>query len=202
MRANYAGSVTLIDDEIGRIIELLRDRGDLERTAIIFSSDHGELNGDHRLIYKANFLDPALKVPLIVALPGVGGAGRCGQRSNAIVELMDVGATILDFAGVEIGRGMQARSLGGVIEGRLDEHRSIAVSEFRDHICVVNENYKAEFEEAGTPTLLFDRREDPQEQRNLVRDGRYVETLLELWRSFCALRAASPPVTGVLCEEQ
>jgi len=198
MRANYAGNVTLIDDEIGRIIQLLSDRGDLERTAIIFTSDHGEMNGDHRLIYKSNFLDPAIKVPLIIVPPGGGRAGRCGQRSSAIVELMDVGATILDFAGAELGRGMQSRSLGGVLEGCGSEHRSIAVSEFCNYVCVVNESYKAEFDEGGAPTLLFDRREDPQEQRNLVHDGCYRETLLELLQSYHLLRGASPPVTGAV----
>jgi choline-sulfatase len=198
MRANYAGNVTLIDDEIGRIIQLLSDRGDLERTAIVFTSDHGEMNGDHRLIYKSNFLDPAIKVPLIIVPPGGGHAGRRGQISSAIVELMDVGATILDFAAAELGRGMQSRSLGGVIEGRLSEHRSIAVSEYCNHVCVVSDGYKAEFEQGGTPTLLFDRREDPQEQRNLVHDGRYRETLLELLQSYYLLREASPPVTGAV----
>jgi arylsulfatase len=201
MRANYAGSVTLIDDEIGRVIELLRERGDLERTAIVFTSDHGEMNGDHRLIYKSNFLDPAIKVPLIVVPPGGGNAGRCGWRSTAIVELMDVGATMLDFAAAEVGRDMQSRSLGGVIEGRLSEHRSVAVSEYLGHACVVSERYKAEFDERGAPTLLFDRQEDRQEQRNLVRDDRYSETLLELLGRYHALRETSPPVTGVVCAE-
>jgi arylsulfatase A-like enzyme len=201
MRANYAGSVTLIDDEIGRLIQLLRDRGDLERTAIIFTSDHGEMNGDHRLIYKSNFLDPAIKIPLIIVPPG-GIAGRTGRRSNAIVELMDVGATILDFAGTEVARGMRSRSLGHVIESHSGEHRSIALSEFRNHVCVVNESYKAEFGEDGGPTLLFDRRADPQEQLNLAGDGRYGKALLELQRSYHLLRAASPPVSGVIRMER
>jgi arylsulfatase len=201
MRANYAGSVTLIDDEIGRIIQLLRDRGDLERTAIVFTSDHGEMNGDHRLIYKSNFLDPAIKVPLIVVPPGGGSAGRCGRSSTAIVELMDVGATMLDFAGAEVHRDMQSRSLGGVIEGRLSRHRRVAISEYLGHVCVVSESHKAEFDERGAPTLLFDRQEDPQEQRNLVGDDRYRETLLELLGRYHSLRETSPPVTGVVRAE-
>jgi arylsulfatase A-like enzyme len=114
---------------------------------------------------------------------------------------MDVGATMLDFAGAEVGRDMRSRSLGGLIEGRLSEHRSVAISEYLQHVCVVSESYKAEFDERGAPTLLFDRREDPQEQRNLVHDDRHSETLLDLLGKYHSLRETSPPVTGVVCAE-
>ena len=97
MRANYAGNVTLIDNEIGEIVETVRRRGELERTLIVFTSDHGEMNGDHGLIYKA-FFDPAIKLPLIVVPPAVGDGSAVGRVSPALVELMDVGATLVDYA--------------------------------------------------------------------------------------------------------
>lgn len=64
MRADYAGNVTLIDDQIGRLLKVIEDRGELDNTVIVFTSDHGEMNGDHGIIYKSNFYNAAVRVPL------------------------------------------------------------------------------------------------------------------------------------------
>ena len=69
MRANYAGNVTLIDYQIGEVLEAVEKRGELDRTIIAFTSDHGEMNGDWGLIYKMNFLSGSVSVPLIVRTP-------------------------------------------------------------------------------------------------------------------------------------
>src|SRR5205085_4306390 len=53
LRANYAGKVTLIDDQVGEILKEIESRGELERTVILFTSDHGEMNGDYGLIHKS-----------------------------------------------------------------------------------------------------------------------------------------------------
>jgi choline-sulfatase len=98
MRANYAGNVTLIDDEIGRILNALGDIGQISNTLIIFTSDHGEMNGDYGRIYKGSFLDPAIKVPLVVVSPG---GGKLGRVNAGLVELMDVGNTLLDYGEAE-----------------------------------------------------------------------------------------------------
>jgi len=74
MRANYAGNVTLIDRQIGEILEVVEARGEMDNTVIAFTSDHGEMNGDHGLIYKMNFYDGALRVPLVVRVPGARAA--------------------------------------------------------------------------------------------------------------------------------
>ena len=66
MRANYAGNITLIDDAIGRIFSTVEERGEWEDTIVVFASDHGEMNGDYGLIYKSNFLNGAVRVPLLV----------------------------------------------------------------------------------------------------------------------------------------
>ncbi|HSG39508.1 MAG TPA: sulfatase-like hydrolase/transferase, partial [Thermoanaerobaculia bacterium] len=97
LRTNYAGNVTLIDEQIGNILEVVRNRGELERTLIVFTSDHGEMNGDQGLIYKANFLDPVVQVPLIIRPPAGDASG--GRELSTVAELMDVGATIVDYAG-------------------------------------------------------------------------------------------------------
>ena len=69
LRANYAGNVTLIDDQIGEILDAIEARGELENTIIVHTSDHGEMNGDYGLIYKSNFLNGAVRIPLLVRTP-------------------------------------------------------------------------------------------------------------------------------------
>ena len=69
LRANYAGNVTLIDAQIGEILDTIEARGELENTIIVHTSDHGEMNGDYGLIYKGNFLNGAVRIPLLVRIP-------------------------------------------------------------------------------------------------------------------------------------
>jgi arylsulfatase len=171
MRANYAGNVTLIDDQVGAILAVLRSTGEYERTMIIITSDHGELNGDHGFIYKSNFLDGSVRVPLLIRPP----SGTEPRRVSTLVELMDVAATIVDAAepGARLG---YARSLRGVLEGNM-RHREVVHGQLDGHLMYVDENWKAEITPQrrlgmlATPrrvSMLIDRRADPAEQRSLV----------------------------------
>ena len=76
MRANYAGKVTLIDEQVGEVLRVVEQRGELDRTVVAFVSDHGEMNGDYNLIRKRNFLNASARVPFIVRLPPGRRAGR------------------------------------------------------------------------------------------------------------------------------
>jgi arylsulfatase len=164
MRANYAGNVTLIDDQIGDILTTLRSTGELDRTMIVVTSDHGELNGDHGFIYKSNFLDASVRVPLLIRPPG----GTDPRRSSALVELMDVAATIADAAepGAQLGH---ARSLREILGGDT-QHRDVVYAEFDRHTMYVDADWKAELTPRGTVSMLVDRRNDPHEQHSLVGD--------------------------------
>lgn len=166
LRANYAGNVTLIDEEIGRIMEVVRRRGEEENTIVVFTSDHGEMNGDHGLLYKENFLDPAVRVPLIVCPAG----GSESRRTRALVELLDVGPTILDLAGVPVAEDRPGfgRSLADLVSGGTDRHREYVVSELSGEVMVMTGNWKLVLNRDGAPYLLFDRYRDPNETRNLV----------------------------------
>jgi arylsulfatase len=188
MRTNYAGNVTLIDEQIGKILEVVRNRGELDRTLIVFTSDHGEMNGDQGLIYKANFLDPVLQVPLIVRPPRSGG----GHELNVVAEWMDVGATLADYAGSDLPEQSHARSLRPLIEGTATAHREFAVSEFLGHTAVVDSRWKIEFGPDDRPVLLFDRVNDPLEQVNLADDSRYAGTTAALKDRLAVFRNATP----------
>lgn len=96
LRRTYYAMVSQIDDGVGRLLATLRER-DLEReTMVIFVSDHGEMLGDHALLLKGPMMyDPAVRVPLIVSLPGVVPEGH---RENGFVSVHDLAATIREAA--------------------------------------------------------------------------------------------------------
>lgn len=168
LRADYAGNVTLIDDQIGDVLQAVAERGELDRTVVAFVSDHGELNGDHGLLYKQNFLGSATRIPFIVRSPAHLQRGTAGGVSDAMVELMDVGATLVDLAGGRPAQGSLARSVTGVLDDLSRPHREVALSELRREQMVATADWKLALNRAGEVYLLFDLRADPSEIHNLA----------------------------------
>jgi choline-sulfatase len=192
IRADYAGNVSLIDDQIGDVLAAVEARGELDDTVVIFAADHGEMNGDQGAYGKANPFDGSMRIPLIVAPPkstGPAGAAVC----DALVELMDIGATIVDFAGGRAPPLSNARSLRPLVERRDGAFRDFAISEFHEHYVVVTQDWKAEFNERMRPMLLIDRRNDPDEQFDLSR-ARDMRPILDRLASTLESFLASTPV--------
>ena len=194
MRANYAGNVSLIDDQIGRILRVIEARGELDRTVIVFSSDHGEMNGDHGLIYKMNFFDGAVRVPLIVRTPSTVGTSVAGTVNESPAELLDVGPTFVDAAGGASEHEQFGRSLLGALDG--SRHHENALSEFQREVMLLTDEWKMTVTRSGAPYLLFNRHDDPDEVHNLatasgleaVRDVLRAQILERLLESQVALR--------------
>ena len=166
MRANYAGNVTLIDDQIGEVLAAIEARGEMDRTVIAFTSDHGEMNGDWRLIYKMNFLDGALRVPLLVRTPETAANGG-GRVVDAPAENCDVGPTLLELAGGTVDYPQFAKSLVPAMTNG-GTHRRNAISEYRGELMLTDGRWKAAVNTEGLVYLLFDLENDPRETRNLA----------------------------------
>jgi choline-sulfatase len=98
-RAAYYGLVTYMDDKIGRLLGALRESGQLEHTVVVYTSDHGELAGDHGLWWKNSFYEQASRVPLVVSWPGAPLAVPVGARFPGAVSLLDLTRTLVDLAG-------------------------------------------------------------------------------------------------------
>jgi choline-sulfatase len=167
MRADYAGNVSLIDDQIGDVLRAVEERGELDDTLIAIVSDHGEMNGDYGLIYKQNFLDPAARVPFVIR-PPARMAGARGAVSDTMVELMDLGPTLIEAAGGRQLPSSFARSALPVVQDPSKAHRSVALSGFRREVMAATPDWKLGVNRADEPYLLFDRRDDPTETRNLA----------------------------------
>ena len=125
-QAYYYAMIAHIDDQFARIIEWLDRTGQRNNTAIIFTSDHGETLGDHGLMFKGcRFYEGLVRVPLIFNWPG---QFEENLRSDALVELLDMSATILEIAGVAVPDYFQGRSLLPILRG--DE----SADHWRDHV--------------------------------------------------------------------
>jgi len=114
-RASYWAMCDLIDEYVGRMVETLERTGQRENTVIIYTSDHGEMLGDHGIYMKGPyFYDCAVRVPLILSWPGQIRS----QRSGALVELLDLAQTVLDAVGLPHHAGMQGKSLWPLLTGQ------------------------------------------------------------------------------------
>ena len=137
LRAVYYGMCARIDFQFGLVLEALKKRGFYDETAAFFFSDHGDFTGDYGLVEKTQntFEDVLTRVPLVVKVPSglVEGRGvsTSGQRregrstgvSTAMVELLDIPATIFDLTGIDPGYWHFGRSLVPLLLGETDTHR-------------------------------------------------------------------------------
>jgi arylsulfatase len=167
MRANYAGKVNLIDDQVGEIIRTIELRGEADRTVLVFVSDHGEMNGDYGLIRKQTFLNGAVRVPFVVRVPRELGATE-GAVRTAPVELMDLGATLAELAGARLSGPSKARSLVPALADPAASPRKDAISEIKHEAMLATADWKAAVNSAGEIYMLFDLRADPDERLNLA----------------------------------
>ena len=171
--------VEKLDHCLGELLAYLEDSGQLDNTMIIFTSDHGELLGDHGLIYKGcRFFEGLVHVPLLVWWPGKSVKGL---QSNALVELVDLAPTVLDAAGIEVPYTMQGKSLLPIIQGEApaDEHKPRVVCEYNDAlyggpesdfshgVMVFDGRYKVCIYQGHQMGEIYDLENDPGEFNNL-----------------------------------
>ncbi len=173
MRANYAGNVTLIDEQIGEIIQALKDKNIYDQTVIVFVSDHGEMNGDYGLIYKETFFNAAVKVPLIIRTPEMKNSSISGSMYHEMVEFFDIGPTLCDLASGVISYQQFAKSLVPVLENLHVQHRAEAMSEHKGEIMLASKEWKIVFNQQGEPYLMFHLATDPMELTNLIDHSGY-----------------------------
>jgi arylsulfatase A-like enzyme len=129
IRAQYWAMIALIDYEVGRILKALDDSGAAENTLVVFTSDHGEMLGNHQQLLKGPQLyDDLTRVPLIVRWPDMIPTGT---QVPKLVQWLDLSATILDASGCAPGRGVQGESLLPLAAGRDIDWRPWALSEYR-----------------------------------------------------------------------
>jgi len=187
LRRHYAANVSMIDQQIQRILEALDSRGYLDNALVIFTSDHADALGDHGHIQKWTMYDTVCRVPLIFwskNLPLKNGI------QDELVQLFDVAPTILEAAGLGIPHDFEARSVWGLISGKGNyQPRDAVYAELaRDHIQTGSEfilmrrdhRWKVVLYLDDTYGELYDLNGDPDEVNNLWSDENYREIRQEL----------------------
>jgi len=186
MTANYYGMISLIDHNVGRILGALHDRGLAEDTLVVFTTDHGDMMGNHGLYLKGPWpLEDLLRVGLIAAGPGVAKDRVVAEP----VSTLDLAATFYDFAGASAPMPLQSRSLKGFLGGEA-ESRPAAWSEWHVHPSrcgvglqlrtVRTKTHKATFELASGAGELYDLANDPLEKVNRFDDPGHARVRKEL----------------------
>jgi prepilin-type N-terminal cleavage/methylation domain-containing protein len=170
IRANYYGKISLIDHQIGRILDAFEGKGWLAELLIVFLSDHGEMLGDHGRLAKGTFHEPAVRVPLLMRWPGhIAG----NSVTEALVENIDVFPTLLEAAGAPSTQSM-GRSLWAVLRQPTVELKDSQLGEFEGkgsagkHVMLRTRRYKFAIDGQARGYMLYDLEQDPYEQSNLA----------------------------------
>ncbi|MCC2686992.1 MAG: sulfatase [Paenibacillaceae bacterium] len=163
--ALYYGSISQIDDYVGRMIAALRAQGRYDDTLIIYTSDHGEYLGFHHMLLKSNYMyDPLVKVPLILKLPGNVAAG---SRRDDLVSNIDIAPTLAVQAGVPHSfRGCDLTRPSGrdYVYAEINRgNHAMLRSHTRKLIRVRNQDM----------SLFFDLENDPLEMHNVYSEESY-----------------------------
>jgi arylsulfatase A-like enzyme len=186
-RRSYAAAISFVDEQIGRILEALQKRGELESTLILFTSDHGDVMGDHYLYRKTYPVEGSVNVPMIVRWPAaLGLVAKRGQVRHELVELRDVLPTFLDAAGLPRPAAMEGMSLLDALRertwrGTLDLEHASCYRPKDGWLALMNQRYKYIYYSMTGAQQLFDLQEDPHELRDLAGESGSAAEVSE-WR--------------------
>jgi arylsulfatase A-like enzyme len=199
--AAYLGEVRYTDEEVGRVLRALDRLGLGQDTLVVLTADHGEVHDPHhgyrvvrtgrhsRFGHAVTMYDEEVKVPLIVRQPGVVPAGH---RIIPQVRLLDVGPTLLDYAGLPPSPRHQGKSFLNLLRGETEAEERVAFIEGRMMRAVRAEGFKYFWRLPGyeaiarggqvrrVPEELYDLTRDPREHQNLVGDPAQGERLARL----------------------
>jgi arylsulfatase len=174
-KAAYYALITHIDHQIGRFLQSLSEYNCLNNSIILFTSDHGDLLGDHNLFRKTYPYQGSVRIPFIIYDPGKLLGDNRGRVISEIVELRDIMPTLLDIAGVNIPNTVEGKSVRELItesggnnwrEYIHGEHSGGPIS---NHYIVTEKDKYIWYSQAGQEQF-FNLEDDPQELHNLIND--------------------------------
>ncbi len=182
--ARYFGHCTLLDDMVGRVVAHLEKLGVLDNTIIVYTADHGDCMGAHKLIEKGEFMyDEIYRIPLVIAHPDCQAPGTA---CDEFVYLQEVMLSALDAAGREVPAHLDGQSFLPAIEGRAYQNgREEVYCVFDRHFTVANQrmvrtrDHQFTFN-SGDPGELYDLQKDPYQLDNRYGDPAYEKVRQDL----------------------
>ena len=162
----YYGMINCLDDNIGRILDTLRKNGQIDNTIIVFTSDHGDLCGEHGRLNKGVPYEGSARIPFLFHCPGKIPAGTIVNQALSCVDFVP---TLFALTGDKLPMGVEGRDASALFRGTKNQWEAIAfirsTSTGKPWIAAITDRYKIVYSGLGAP-WLFDLKTDPDELHN------------------------------------
>lgn len=172
VKSYYYGMITENDQYIGTILDELKSSGLDDHTVVVFNADHGEMLGDHGLLFKGSYMyDGVVQIPLIMRAPGRLPSGTV---VDSLVEEVDVMPTLLELLEVKAPDGVQGQSLVNLAKNPRSRHKDCVFAEFPTIKMARTREWKLVHYTKAKHGELYHLTEDPHELTNLWDDPRFA----------------------------
>lgn len=189
VRRAYYACITQVDYSLGLLFSRMRELNLLENTWIIFTTDHGDMQGDHHFGAKSVFLEGSAHIPFTIR-PPMGSLARneyTGIQCDSLIDLADVMPTILSIAGVELPDHLDGENILNFLQS--PKERLFYGNCGDDYFAVIENNIKYIATPIGNGELLFDLTKDPYERVNLIGNPEYT-VIAQRLRGICMEKVA------------
>ena len=184
-RQEYYAIITHLDAQIGRILDALDKTGQGNNTWIFFTADHGLACGHHGLMGKQNMYDESLRVPFIVAGPGV----KAGQQITQPIYLQDIMATALEIAGAPHPPEVEFQSLLPALHGQATPARDSIYGAYLElQRAIIHDGWKLIAYPKAKILRLYHTAADPDEMQDLAADPTQAGRLRSLFQRLLGLQ--------------
>ncbi len=183
----YAETLMAVDESVGRVLEELRKRGELDSTLVIYMGDNGFAFGEHGLIDKRTAYEESMRVPLLARCPALFQGGR---KVKEVVAGLDIMPTVLEAAGAEIPSGLDGKSWLPLVKGEKTQWRNELLYEYYwernfpqtpTMHALRGDKYKfIRYQGIWDIDELYDLEEDPLESRNLIFSEKHKPIVVQL----------------------
>lgn len=174
--ASYYAMTETVDRHFAKILQSLKDLGqNIDDWIIVYTSDHGEMLGQHGIWEKTRFYEASVRVPLIIRWPKHFNGDR---HIHENVNLCDLFATLCDLAELEIPQNLDSRSLKPLLQGNTKNWKNESISQFGNHhLMIKQDELKYQYYGDTIAEVLFDLKKDPKETTNLISQPEYSDAL-------------------------
>lgn len=181
--AAYYAMIEMVDDHFGTVMQALETAGqNLDDWIIIYTSDHGEMLGEHGVWEKQKFFEGSVRVPLIIRFPKGFDGGRIVAEN---VNLCDLFATMCELSDIPVPPGLDSRSMVPLLTGSQHAWDNRTISQFGPHnIMIKQDHLKYQYYGPDMPEVLFDLSRNPEETMDFSRDHDYLSEM-ESFRKQC-----------------
>jgi arylsulfatase A-like enzyme len=186
----YYGMVKCIDDNVGHVLNALREHDLLDRTVVVFTSDHGDLCGEHGRLNKGVPFEGSARIPFVIRCPGKIAPGTVVDKALTCIDFLP---TILSLLDVPNDHAVDGRDASGLFTGEPTDWDDVAFvrsTPGTPWLSVLTSRYKLVYSTNDQPWLI-DLQEDPNEVTNLFGDGQHTEMVRQLTQRLLAYGEAN-----------